>query len=209
MVKKLPLGVTGNTPDSGSGESWFEPRRGNLKAARPRPAAFFVAPSALLAPRCASATSPGGATRSAMRISSVSRFVLSDPDAAFMRQFLTDRRPSADHSHRPLQKGLQRNVLPLGSGSASTARKLPWSASTGVSATAAPNALREWCIEDTNVNVPVVHKKLIKSPCRWMPSTRLRHERSRFGTTIRACSMCVAREVIGDLPIEHPGLGAT
>ncbi len=27
----LPLGVTGNTPDSGSGESWFEPRRGNLK----------------------------------------------------------------------------------------------------------------------------------------------------------------------------------
>ena len=28
----LPLGVTGNTPDSGSGESWFEPRRGNLKA---------------------------------------------------------------------------------------------------------------------------------------------------------------------------------
>jgi hypothetical protein len=28
----LPLGVTGNTPDSGSGESWFEPRRGNWKA---------------------------------------------------------------------------------------------------------------------------------------------------------------------------------
>ena len=28
----LPLGVTGNTPDSGSGESWFEPRRGNSKA---------------------------------------------------------------------------------------------------------------------------------------------------------------------------------
>ena len=25
----MPLGVTGNTPDSGSGESWFEPRRGN------------------------------------------------------------------------------------------------------------------------------------------------------------------------------------
>src|SRR5262245_41865052 len=25
----LPLGVTGNTPDSGSGESWFDPRRGN------------------------------------------------------------------------------------------------------------------------------------------------------------------------------------
>ena len=25
----LPLGVIGNTPDSGSGESWFEPRRGN------------------------------------------------------------------------------------------------------------------------------------------------------------------------------------
>src|SRR5512141_2615462 len=27
----LPLGVTGNTPDSGSGESWFDPRRGNWK----------------------------------------------------------------------------------------------------------------------------------------------------------------------------------
>jgi hypothetical protein len=27
----LPLGVTGNTPDSGSGESWFEPRRGNSR----------------------------------------------------------------------------------------------------------------------------------------------------------------------------------
>src|ERR1035437_888727 len=27
---RLPLGVTGNTPDSGSGESWFDPRRGNL-----------------------------------------------------------------------------------------------------------------------------------------------------------------------------------
>ena len=28
----LPLGVIGNTPDSGSGESWFEPRRGNRTA---------------------------------------------------------------------------------------------------------------------------------------------------------------------------------
>src|SRR5216684_8440524 len=27
----VPLGVTGNTPDSGSGESWFDPRRGNSK----------------------------------------------------------------------------------------------------------------------------------------------------------------------------------
>src|SRR5437660_2546359 len=27
----VPLGVIGNTPDSGSGESWFEPRRGNSK----------------------------------------------------------------------------------------------------------------------------------------------------------------------------------
>src|SRR5258708_24206011 len=27
----LPLGVTGNTPDSGSGESWFDPRRGNSR----------------------------------------------------------------------------------------------------------------------------------------------------------------------------------
>ena len=26
---KVPLGVTGNTSDSGSEESWFEPRRGN------------------------------------------------------------------------------------------------------------------------------------------------------------------------------------
>src|SRR6185369_14397027 len=32
LLPPLPLGVTGNTPDSGSGESWFEPRRGNLKA---------------------------------------------------------------------------------------------------------------------------------------------------------------------------------
>src|SRR5438046_723434 len=30
-VVPVPLGVTGNTPDSGSGESWFEPRRGNSK----------------------------------------------------------------------------------------------------------------------------------------------------------------------------------
>ena len=29
---QLPLGVTGNTPDSGSGESWFDPRRGNSKS---------------------------------------------------------------------------------------------------------------------------------------------------------------------------------
>ena len=28
----MPLGVTGNTPDSGSGESWFDPRRGNSAA---------------------------------------------------------------------------------------------------------------------------------------------------------------------------------
>src|SRR5437660_2958030 len=27
----VPLGVIGNTPDSGSGESWFDPRRGNSK----------------------------------------------------------------------------------------------------------------------------------------------------------------------------------
>ncbi len=27
----LPRGVTGNTSDSGSEESWFEPRRGNRK----------------------------------------------------------------------------------------------------------------------------------------------------------------------------------
>ena len=31
VTTSLPLGVTGNTPDSGSGESWFEPRRGNSK----------------------------------------------------------------------------------------------------------------------------------------------------------------------------------
>src|SRR2546422_7312205 len=29
--RTMPLGVTGNTPDSGSGESWFDPRRGNSK----------------------------------------------------------------------------------------------------------------------------------------------------------------------------------
>ena len=29
--RALPLGVTGNTPDSGSGESWFDPRRGNSR----------------------------------------------------------------------------------------------------------------------------------------------------------------------------------
>src|SRR5260221_13773811 len=27
----LPLGVTGNTPDSASGEPWFDPRRGNSR----------------------------------------------------------------------------------------------------------------------------------------------------------------------------------
>jgi hypothetical protein len=31
----VPLGVTGNTPDSGSGESWFDPRRGNSVNAHP------------------------------------------------------------------------------------------------------------------------------------------------------------------------------
>src|SRR5207244_768785 len=31
ILGALPLGVIGNTPDSGSGESWFEPRRGNSK----------------------------------------------------------------------------------------------------------------------------------------------------------------------------------
>src|SRR4051812_9357151 len=35
IEKKLPLGVTGNTPDSGSGESWFEPRRGNAQGENP------------------------------------------------------------------------------------------------------------------------------------------------------------------------------
>src|SRR2546426_5306594 len=39
----LPLGVTGNTPDSGSGESWFDPRRGNSKRdARIKRVAFLV-----------------------------------------------------------------------------------------------------------------------------------------------------------------------
>ena len=28
----MPLGVTGNTPASGAGESWFDPRRGNCNA---------------------------------------------------------------------------------------------------------------------------------------------------------------------------------
>src|SRR5437899_1790330 len=31
VVVPVPLGVIGNTPDSGSGESWFDPRRGNSK----------------------------------------------------------------------------------------------------------------------------------------------------------------------------------
>ena len=31
-LDRCPFFVTGNTPDSG--ESWFEPRRGNLKAVR-------------------------------------------------------------------------------------------------------------------------------------------------------------------------------
>src|SRR5881396_1248273 len=34
LHSSVPLGVTGNTPDSGSGESWFDPRRGNLKGRR-------------------------------------------------------------------------------------------------------------------------------------------------------------------------------
>src|SRR5213592_1367981 len=78
----LPLGVIGNTPDSGSGESWFDPRRGNSKAARRLPAAFFIAPPAL--PRLlswrladASRSIPGGATRSAMHDNAVPRFALS------------------------------------------------------------------------------------------------------------------------------------
>jgi hypothetical protein len=33
----VPLGVTGNTSDSGSEESWFEPRRGNCKAGQRLP----------------------------------------------------------------------------------------------------------------------------------------------------------------------------
>src|SRR5690348_17463610 len=56
----LPLGVTGNTPDSGSGESWFEPRRGNLDRRAVRPP-VFVCPSGL-AVAYASPSSPGGAT---------------------------------------------------------------------------------------------------------------------------------------------------
>src|SRR5690348_5710526 len=55
----LPLGVTGNTPDSGSGESWFEPRRGNLDRRAVRPP-VFVCPSGL-AVAYASPSSPGGA----------------------------------------------------------------------------------------------------------------------------------------------------
>src|SRR5215208_4904639 len=39
----LPLGVTGNTPDSGSGESWFDPRRGNSNGSLA--AAVFCCPS--------------------------------------------------------------------------------------------------------------------------------------------------------------------
>src|ERR1043165_3556678 len=49
---KLPLGVTGNTPDSGSGESWFDPRRGNAKGRESGPFALPLLGSfALLALR--------------------------------------------------------------------------------------------------------------------------------------------------------------
>src|SRR5207247_11458730 len=56
----LPLGVTGNTPDSGSGESWFEPRRGNQS--RSEVLRLFDCPSGLFAACCAARSSPGGAT---------------------------------------------------------------------------------------------------------------------------------------------------
>src|ERR1041385_6450428 len=44
--RSLPLGVTGNTPDSGSGESWFEPRRGNSAPALPEPFSLGARPPA-------------------------------------------------------------------------------------------------------------------------------------------------------------------
>src|SRR5438552_12965339 len=59
-VVPVPLGVTGNTPDSGSGESWFEPRRGNQS--RSEVLRLFDCPSGLFAACCASRSSPGGAT---------------------------------------------------------------------------------------------------------------------------------------------------
>src|SRR5690606_19480250 len=36
----LPLGVIGNTPDSGSGESWFDPRRGNFAGREREPSGY-------------------------------------------------------------------------------------------------------------------------------------------------------------------------
>ncbi len=58
--KALPLGVTGNTPDSGSGESWFEPRRGNTAA---ESAAVFSCGLVLRGPLARSGSSPGGAMK--------------------------------------------------------------------------------------------------------------------------------------------------
>ena len=57
QLNAVPLGVTGNTPDSGSGESWFEPRRGNRKAANW--AAFHLSLRSL----CRLLALPGGPDR--------------------------------------------------------------------------------------------------------------------------------------------------
>ena len=61
----LPLGVTGNTPDSGSGESWFEPRRGNQS--RSEVLRLFDCPSGLFAPclRCGVEPRRGNSKRDA------------------------------------------------------------------------------------------------------------------------------------------------
>src|SRR5262245_47094677 len=61
----VPLGVIGNTPDSGSGESWFDPRRGNVR----RPPALRWRPSSLpllvtWPARCARGRSQEGQSKS-------------------------------------------------------------------------------------------------------------------------------------------------
>src|SRR5438046_9878334 len=48
----MPLGVTGNTPDSGSGESWFDPRRGNCKGRSCKKRAHHEPPRLSLLDRC-------------------------------------------------------------------------------------------------------------------------------------------------------------
>ncbi len=69
----MPRGVTGNTSDSGSEESWFEPRRGNGGGEQTLAALHFPADcAAALASARAFRSNPGGAAdRAALRPPSV------------------------------------------------------------------------------------------------------------------------------------------